>query len=43
MNAEPNVAAQSEPVKGALVPAGKGTKAASILGKSNLIFRQLRP
>ena len=32
MNTEPNVAAQSEPVKGALVPAGKGTKIAFMSG-----------
>ena len=32
MNTEPNVAARSEPVKGALVPAGRGTKVASMSG-----------
>ena len=32
MNAEPNVAARSEPVKGALVPAGRGTKVAFMSG-----------
>ena len=32
MNAEPNVAARSEPVKGALVPVGKGTKIALMSG-----------
>ena len=32
MDTEPNVAAQSEPVKGALVPAGRGTKVASMSG-----------
>ena len=32
MNTEPNVAARSEPVKGALVPAGRGTKVAFMSG-----------
>ena len=32
MNAEPNVAARSEPVKGALVPVGRGTKIALMSG-----------
>ena len=36
------MAAQSEPVKGALVPAGKGMKMASMLGQANLTSRQRR-
>ena len=43
MDAEHGVAARSEPVKGALVPAGRGTKIASVLVQRNLTFRQRRP
>ena len=32
MNTEPNVAARSEPVKGALVPVDEGTRIASMSG-----------
>ena len=38
MNAEPNVAAQSEPVKGALVPAGIGYESSLHFGKIEPYF-----